>query len=52
MKAPIHRKKEYYTYEIGKSNDGTDIEHFWIAINWRGIGDPPYDGPEYEKYVE
>lgn len=51
-KAPIHRKKEYYTYEIGKSNDDTNIEHFWIAINWRGFGDPPYDGPEYEKYVE
>lgn len=51
-KAPIHRKEKYYTYEIGKSNDGTEIDHFWIAINSRGFGDPPYDGPEYEKYVE
>ena len=51
-KAPIHRKKKYYTYMIRKSEDGTDIESFDIAINSRGIGDPPYDGPEYEKYVE
>ncbi|MCM0362549.1 MULTISPECIES: DUF7738 domain-containing protein [Bacteroides] len=51
-KAPIHRKEEYYTYEIGKSEDGTDINHFWISTNTRSIGDPPYDGPEYKKYVE
>lgn len=36
---------------IRKSNDGTDIESFNAAINSRGIGDPPYEGPEYEKYV-
>lgn len=52
-KAPIHRKEEYYTYEIGKSDDGTDIKHFYIGTNSRVIGSPvpPYDGPEYEKYV-
>ena len=53
-KAPIHRKEEYYTYMIRKSEDGTDIESFDAAINSRVIGSPvpPYDGPEYEKYVE
>ncbi len=24
---------------------------FDIAINSRGFGDPPYEGPEYEKYI-
>lgn len=53
-KAPIHRKKKYYTYRIRKSEDGTDIESFDIAIASRVIGSrvPPYEGPEYEKYVE
>lgn len=50
-KAPIHRREEYYTYCIRKSEDGTDIETFDIAINSRGFGDPPYEGPEYEKYI-
>ena len=50
-KAPIHRREEYYTYMIRKSRDGTDIETFDIAINSRGFGDPPYEGPEYEKYI-
>jgi len=36
---------------IRKSRDGTDIETFDIAINSRGFGDPPYEGPEYEKYI-
>ena len=50
-KAPIHRREEYYTYRIRKSEDGNDIENFDIAINSRGFGDPPYEGPEYEKYI-
>ena len=50
-KAPIHRREKYYTYRIRKSEDGTDIETFDIAINSRGFGDPPYEGPEYEKYI-
>jgi hypothetical protein len=50
-KAPIHRREEYYTYKIKKSDDGNDISHFDIAINSRGFGDPPYEGPEYEKYI-
>ena len=50
-KAPIHRREEYYTYEIEISRDGTNIEHFWISTNSRGFGDPPYEGPEYEKYI-
>jgi len=50
-KAPIHRREEYYTYMIRKSRDGTDIETFDIAINSRGSGAPPYEGPEYEKYI-
>ena len=50
-KAPIHRREKYYTYCIRKSEDGTDIETFDIAINSRGFGDPPYEGPEYEKYI-
>ena len=24
---------------------------FDIAISSRGFGDPPYEGPEYEKYI-
>lgn len=36
---------------IRKSEDGTDIETFDIAINSRGFGVPPYEGPEYKKYV-
>ena len=50
-KAPIHRREEYYTYEIEISRDGTNIEHFWISTNSRGSGAPPYEGPEYEKYI-
>ncbi len=50
-KAPIHRREEYYTYCIKKSDDGNDISHFDIDINSRGFGDPPYEGPEYEKYI-
>ncbi|MDY3068905.1 MAG: hypothetical protein SOR57_04465, partial [Parabacteroides sp.] len=50
-KAPIHRREEYYTYCIKKSDDGNDISHFDIAISSRGFGDPPYEGPEYEKYI-
>jgi hypothetical protein len=50
-KAPIHRREEYYTYEIEISRDGTNIEHFWISTNSRGFGDPPYEGPEYKKYI-
>ena len=50
-KAPIHRREEYYTYMIRKSRDGTDIETFDIAINSRGSGAPPYEGPEYEKFI-
>ena len=50
-KAPIHRREKYYTYRIRKSEDGNDIENFDIAINSRGFGDPPYEGPEYEKYI-
>ena len=50
-KAPIHRREEYYTYRIRKSEDGNDIENFDIAINSRGSGDSPYEGPEYEKYI-
>ena len=36
---------------IWKSEAGTDIKTFDIAINSRGSGIPPYEGPEYEKYV-
>ena len=36
---------------IRKSRDGTDIETFDIAINSRGSGAPPYEGPEYEKFI-
>jgi len=50
-KAPIHSREKYYTYRIRKSEDGNDIENFDIAINSRGFGDPPYEGPEYEKYI-
>ena len=50
-KAPIHRREKYYTYRIRKSEDGTDIETFDIAINSRGFGDPPYEGLEFEKYI-
>ncbi len=45
-KAPIHRREEYYTYRIRKSEDGNDIENFDIAINSRGSSDPSYEGSE------
>ena len=44
-------EKNIITYRIRKSEDGNDIENFDIAINSRGFGDPPYEGPEYEKYI-
>ena len=36
---------------IWKSEAGTDIKTFDIAINSRGSGISPYEGSEYEKYM-
>ena len=27
------------------------VDTLMAAINSRGFGDPPYEGPEYEKYI-
>ena len=32
-------------YILGK------VDTLMAAINSRGFGDPPYEGPEYEKYI-
>ena len=28
-----------------------EVDTLMAAINSRGSGDPPYEGPEYEKYI-